>query len=172
MYLSSTWLRATARFTTVSLVAALALGACGGDDDNDEAENGTTGTTAARADRGEPTTGSGEIKIADATYAFTSESCSVGDGDTPPLAIIGSGSTGGREYQVEIVRSQPADNHVERAKLAFTGVIASVATNIASDDEVRFEVDDRTVTAEGLQFLGGGGAPSGTGSFTATCDEA
>ena len=117
------------------------------------------------------TSGSGEIVIGGTTYAFTSESCAIGTDDVALFEVTGTGNTGGRDYEVEIARSQPADNYVERAKLAWSGVEASVATKIGPEDDVVFDVEGGKATASGLQFTGAGGAPSGEGTISIACDQ-
>ncbi|HVM08140.1 MAG TPA: hypothetical protein VM345_06750 [Acidimicrobiales bacterium] len=174
-----------ARLLVLPLAAALALGACGGGDSNDEAT--TTDDTMSEQDtqrsgqaaedsareNGEPTAtkGAGELVIGGTTFTFTSASCAIGTEDVPLVEVSGQGSDGGREYEVEIVRSKPASNYVERTKLAWSGTEAAVATAIGAGDSTTFKVEDRTVTASGLQFTGAGGAPSGEGTLTVTCEK-
>ena len=155
------------RSLPVLLALALAAGACGDSDDGgDTTENaGATTTSAAEA-----TSGSGEVTIAGTAYSFSSESCIVGSGNEAVVEVSGTGNTGGRNYEVEIVRSQPASNFVERVTLAYSGTEGSVATMINPPADAVFEIDGQSVRASGLQFTGGGGAPSGEGSFTLTCD--
>lgn len=169
------------RLLVLPIAALFALGACGDGDDEgaaDDASRESSEDATRSGDEGtregnqpNATTGSGEIVIGGTTYAFTSDSCAIGTDDVALFEVTGTGSADGRDYEVEIARSQPADNYVERAKLAWSGVEASVATKIGPEDGVIFEVEDGKATASGVQFTGAGGAPSGEGTISIACDQ-
>lgn len=169
------------RLLVLPIAALFALGACGDGDDesaSDDASRDASEEPTRSGDDGTregnkpaATSGSGEIVIGGTTYAFTSDSCAIGTDDVALFEVTGTGNADGRDYEVEIARSQPADNYVERAKLAWSGVEASVATKIGPEDDVVFDVEDGKATASGLQFTGAGGAPSGEGTISIACDQ-
>lgn len=168
----------TVRSALAAAVALFALlaGACDEDTStSDEESTGSEQTTTSAAEGGdveadEVKTGEGEITVGGSTFEFTSDDCLVGAGNEAVVSVNGTGTADGRQFEVIIARTQPAENFVERVTFAYSGTEASVFTRIAPAAEATFEIDDQTASANGLTFTGSGGAPSGEGGFTVTCD--
>lgn len=151
-----------------AVLATASLVACGSSEKSSTGD--TTGsssapsTTAAAGGKGK-----GTVEIGDAEYAFEASKCTIG-GDKDATTIVGTGTTGGKSFDVEINRYPDPQSTIETVSVKTSGLSGSVATHIASDSSPAVLVGKDGKLSGSMTFDGTGGMPSGDGTVSVTCE--